>query len=409
VVVVAFVAASLLFIRDDLHRAHLGGSLPAAVLLDGGILLRYLAHTVLPTGLTIYYAVSESQPVWLSLALWAVLALIVGCTLVPVATRRLVAFAWLFSLASLAPALNLAPQIAAMTDHYQQWALPGLLMIAGLMVQLGLAHLPDGSRTRLGLVASIGAVVCAAALSLARVPEFASKQRLAAAAVRKQPESAINWSLHAYCLTVASPPNHRDAAGEAALRAFACADSARIFGEERLIGAIEAAVYLHQHGQEGTEAALLDAQCALLTGGAGGDHAAVVRAQIDLRTARPALAIALLAPYFTPVLMQAAVRLRAACRDGVHLPAELPAQVAGGQLITRDLIAADNQEQWNQRLLWSLAAAYLDNHEPELAFDVAAVMVNRSPDDHAARLILAASYRQVGLPGAAARVLDTPP
>jgi hypothetical protein len=406
----AFVAVSLILIRDDLDRTHLGGSMFAAVLLDGGILARYLAHTVLPTTLAICYAVAEDPPALAAAAgCWLLLALLVALSLVPRRPRRLIAFAWLFAFAALAPALNVASQLAPMTDHYHQWALPGLLLVACLLAAEGLARLPGAAAGRAGWLATLGAALFAATLSLAHEPEFASMERLAAAAVRKQPDSAIGWSLQAYCLTIANAPAGRQAAGEAALRAFACVDAERIYGEERLLALIEGAVLLRQGGRIMEAEALADRQCARLAGGASGPLAAQARAQIALRSGRSDQAIALLAPYFTPLLAAAARELRAHCRDGAQLPDAVPPLIAGGEAITSDRIASLHEQVASQRLQWSLASAYLQGGELEKAFDVAAVLVNRFPQERPGRILLAAIYRQLGLPAAAERLAGAAP
>jgi hypothetical protein len=405
----AFVVVSLTLIRDDLDRTHLGGSMLGALLLDGSILCRYLAHTLLPTGLTICYAVAE-DPTALAAAAgwWLLLALLVALSLVPARPRRLIAFGWLFALAALAPALNLAAQLGPMTDHYHQWALPGLLLVACLLSAEALSRLPTAAGVRAGRLAILGAALYAGTLAFAHLPDFASKERLAAAAVRKQPDSAIGWSLHAYCLTIANAPAARTEAGEAALRAFACVDANRIYAEERLTALIEGAVLLRQQGLPAEAEALADHQCPLLAGGASGPTAAQARAQIALRSGRSDQAIALLAPYFTPLLAAAARELRAHCRDGAQLPDAVPPLIAGGELITRDHIASLHEQFAVQRLQWSLAAAYLQGGEPEKAFDVAAVLVNRFPHERPGRTLLAAIYRQLGLPAAAERLRDPP-
>ncbi len=405
----AFVAVSLLLIRDDLGRTHLGGSLPGALLLDGGILCRYLAHTLLPTALALCYAVAEDPPAMAAAAgCWLLLALLVALSLLPARPRRLIAFAWLLAFAALAPALNIATQLAPMTDHYHQWAQPGLLLIPCLLAAEALSRLPPGAGRRAGRLATLGAALYAGALAFAHLPEFASKERLAAAAVRKQPDSAIGWSLHAYCLTIANPPAARVPAGEAALRAFACVDEDRIYGEERLLALIEGAVLLRQRGQLAEAEALTERQCQLLAGGASGRDAAQARAQIALRGGRADQAIALLAPYFTPLLAAAGHELRARCRDGAQLPDAVPPLIAGGEAITRDRIAAYHEQVASQRLQWSLASAYFQGGEVEKAFDVAAVLVNRYPQERPGRTLLAAIYRQLGLP-AAAESLRGPP
>src|SRR5208282_2103143 len=152
------------------------------------ILCRYLAHTLLPTGLTFCYAVAEDAPARAAAAgCWLLFALLVGLSLVPRRPRRLIAFAWLFALAALAPALNLAAQLGPMTDHYHQWALPGLLLVACLLTAEALARLPPAAGARAGRLIALGAALYGGALAFAHLPEFASKERLAAAAVRKQP------------------------------------------------------------------------------------------------------------------------------------------------------------------------------------------------------------------------------
>jgi|GEM_PF-3224865 tetratricopeptide (TPR) repeat protein len=404
-VVVAFVATSLLYLRDDLHRSYLGGSLGRALLLDGGILCRYLAHTLLPTDLTIYYAIDESRSAGAALGSWAAVLGIAAVTLLPAATRRLVAFAWLFSLAALAPALNLVPQLAAMTDHYHQWALPGLLLIPCLLIDAGLRRLDPAGPRRALIVTLAGAAIYTASLSLARVPEFSSMPLFAAAAVRRQPDSAINWSLLAYARTEGTEPAKRAPAGEAALRAFSCPDADRIFDGERLAILIEAAVLLHQRGLDREADELCQREYARLPGGGTGEDAALAHAQISMRTGYPQQAVQTLAPFFSQVQIQAASELRRLCRDGMRLPDMIPALLEwSGAPASRADHAVHKQQYIRLRLQCCLAVAYLESGQAEKAFDVAALLVNLHPDDRPARLALAAIYRALGLADAASRL-----
>ncbi len=408
-VVAAFVVLSLTVVRSDLTHAPLGGGVGWSLLLDGSILCRYLAHTVMPTGLTIFYAVPEDAAACAQAAgAWLLLAALAGLSLARARARRLVAFAWLFALAAVAPALNLASQIGPMADHYQQWMLPGLLLIACQLSADALARLPAAAGARARTLCTLGAALFAATLAFAHTPEFASKARLAAAAVRKQPDSGIGWSLHAWCLTVASSPAKRAPAGEAALRAFACCDDDRIRSEERLIALIEAAVLLRSRGDTAAAEALCARECSQLSGGAVGESSAQARAQIALRSGHPEQAIAALSPYFTPLLAAAARELRAHCRDGSVLPDAVPPLLTGGEAITRDRIAAFHQQIGGERVQWSLAVAYLQGGDAERAFDVAAVLVNRFPQERGGRALLARIYRQLGLPAAAERLLGPP-
>jgi hypothetical protein len=403
--VAAFTLLNIGFVRTDLHRAPLGGSLGAALLADGPILLRYLWHTVKPTGLTIYYAVCETplRDLALVAGAWAAVAAVVGLSLIPGRTRRLVAFAWLFAAAALAPALNLVPQLAPMTDHYQQWALPGLLLIACLLADDLLGRSSAASDRRAAPLVLAGAAVFMAALSLARVPEFADKTRLFAAAVKKQPDSAINWTLHAFCLLDAADPALRAQAGPAAAQALACADQARIFPIDRLSIVVIAAVSLHERGRREEAAALVEREAALLTSDA---DIGIVRGEVALRTGQPALAVAALAKLFTPPLQAVAAQLRSRCRDGSVLPDAMPPLVdiaqQGGALA--DQATRTTWLQAQDRLLASLAAAHLANGDAEHAFDVAAVLVNLDPGFATGRQLLAAAYRRLGVPAAADRL-----
>jgi hypothetical protein len=404
-IAIAFVIVSVGLIRSDLQRQHLGGGLGAAILADGPILVRYLQHTLMPSRLTVYYAVPETLAPGPALAAWAVVAAVVGLSLIPRGSRRLVGFAWLFAAAALSPALNLAPQLAPMTDHYQQWALPGLLLVVCALVEEALRRIPAGSGARVARLALAGAALYAAVLSLARVPEFASKARFASAAVQKEPESGINWSLYAFTLATSPEPAERKRAGAAALRALACADAERIFPEERIIAIIEAVVSLREQGRNDEAAAVLARETGSLAKAGDSRHSAeAITAQVEMRTGHPDRAVAALTAVFTPLLQQAATELRAHCRTGAVLPDAVPPLVAAASG-SRDTMTALTDELAEQRLLWSLSTAYLASGDAERAFDVAAVMVNRRPADLSGRKALSAAYRRLGLPDAAERVM----
>ena len=387
IIVIAFTAWNL-SARRDLEREFLGGSRATALALDGPILLRYLAATVFPVNLTIYYCAAPDafSPLHAALA-WFTVFVIAIVSVLLTQPRRLALFGWLFALAGLSPALNLVPQLAPMADHYQQWALPGLLLAGCLGVEriLELARLQQPAKVA---IAGLSAAVLALAfVSVLRAPEFSSRKALYSAAVLKQPGCAFNWTNWAVALFLSPIPEDKKLVAPAAVRALECPDADRVLPQERMLIAVEAIVFLQKHSETARAETLLRRQSDLL-GRVSPNSAQVMEANVALRTGRPHDAVQALAGVFRPDLMALALELRAKCRDGAVLPDHFPPLLAldagGADEFDRTYGAALSLDS-----MGLLAEAYLRDSLPEQAFDVAAVLVNMSPGYTPGRELLA--------------------
>ncbi len=401
--VAAFVACELHYLRNDLERGFLAGSRLAALLVDGQILCRYLAEVVLPRQLALYYAAPESVVASEVIIAWATLLALVGGSLYAARARALVAFAWLFAAAALAPALNLVPQLAPCADHYVLWALPALLLVGVVLVDDLLARRPAPGAGRLPWLLGGGLALFLGLLALARLPEFASRQALFRAAVRHQPGCGINWAHFIACeLEQGGDPARLE---QAAGRALRCVDSGRILAEDRAMVIVLAALELHHQGQPAAAGALIEREVARLPAD-GGMVADVVRAQFAMRSGDPARAVVLLQRFYQGPLREAAAALRARCRSGAELPDAQPPLL--GYASSREVMVdsvdfghwLDNQE----RQLQSLAYACEMSGDLEQAFDVAALTFNLVPQDNGARLRLIAIDRRLHLDAAAQRL-----
>ena len=398
----AFTLWNLTQVRDDLGRAFLGGSRFAAVICDGPILARYLIHMFFPVNLAVYYYVPEHGAGWLEgWAIWAGLLAFAGVTVWLAQNRRLVAFGWLFGIAGLSPALNLVAQVAPMTDHYHQWALPGWLLMFCILIDERLERHFSSARPRLALWMTATAAIVLAALSWMRLPDFKSMRDLFASCVLKQSDSALNWALYAWALTGSTAPEDREQLGPASLRALECPDQRRILPEVRMKCIVRAAILLHKNNADERMKKLVEDQAALLEKDGPIVLARIARGWSYVRADMNHAAVEALAAEFTPELGVAAAKLRAECRSGATLPNELPSIVA----FTEKKAAAELSLKWTMvsklMALSLLAEARLGEKQPERAFDVAAVVVNLDPKGPEGRQVLARVYQALGLPDAA--------
>jgi tetratricopeptide (TPR) repeat protein len=371
--------------------------------VDGQILCRYLAEVVLPRQLTIYYAAPESVDATMVILAWATLLALVCASLWPARTRALVAFSWLFAAAALAPALNLVPQLAPCADHYVLWSLPELLLLIVVLVDDLLVRLPAADH-RLPWLLGGGLALYLGLLSLARLPEFASRLELFRSAVRHQPDCGINW---AHFITYElERGGDLTQAEHAAVRALQCGDSGRILAEDRALVIVLAALAAYHQGKPGAATALIEREVARLPED-GGVIADIVRAQFAMRSGDPARAVVLLQRFYPPPLREAAATLRARCRSGAELPDAQPSLigVTANRAVLADSVdlghGLDNQE----RQLQSLAYAYEMSGDLEQAFDVAALALNLAPYNREARQLLIAIDRRLHLDAAAERLM----
>lgn len=390
-----FVIASLRLVRTDLNRELLGGSVATAALGDGPILLRYLWNTFIPTGLTLYYAVDE--PALRSLphyAAWAVVLAVVGFSVFAARQRALLLFCWMFALAGLGPALNLVPQLAPMTDHYHQWALPGLLLGLVVLLHERLHFRAESPAHRGGVLLAGGLALFWGILSFARVSEFTTFLTFFDAAAIKEPHSAMNWGIYCNALRAHDDPRVNALAGVAGEKALKCKDANRLIDAVRIAAIQEAALYYHRKGRDAEAWALARKECAVLV---DPQESRNIQAEIALRLNMPKEALALLAQDWNELCQKAAAALRKKCRDGKKLPHHFPPliQFNGG-----DAEEVDRSKDLSRLGLVVLADAFIQSNDLERAWDAAAVVVNFDPAYIPARKKLAEVYLKLKIPGA---------
>lgn len=402
VVCLGFVYASLKMVRTDLNRELLGGSVATAALGDGPILLRYLQNTIFPTRLTLYYAVDEPTLRSLShYAAWAGVLAIVALSVFIARQRALVLFCWMFALAGLGPALNLVPQLAPMTDHYHQWALPGLLLALVVLAHDRLQFRAEAPAHRGGVLLVGGLALFWGILSFARVPEFTTFLTFFDAAAIKEPESAMNWGIYCNALRAHKDPKVRALAGLAGEQALKCKDANRLIDAVRIAAIQEAALHLSRKGKNAEAWALATRESKVLV---DPHESRNIQAEIALRMNMTKEALALLTQDWNELCQRVAAVLRRECREGKKLPHEFPPQIlfseGGG---SEEEIERAKELTRNGFLL--LADAYIMAKDLERAWDVSAVVENFDPDNVAARKKLAEVYLRLKVEGVLERLV----
>jgi hypothetical protein len=192
VVVAAYVAIQLHY-RSDFADTFLGGSRLAALWCDGWIFASYLGEIVVPRNLTIYYdVVDDPARVAILAACWLAVAATIGATIAVARRRALVLCGWLLAIGAMAPALNLVRQAAPMSDHYIQWGLPGILLAVLVAGQDACARWKIDIQRGHRQLALTGATALLALLSIARIPEYASRDVFFTVAYSKQPGHPMN-------------------------------------------------------------------------------------------------------------------------------------------------------------------------------------------------------------------------
>ncbi|MCZ7646884.1 MAG: hypothetical protein M5U26_16615 [Planctomycetota bacterium] len=401
----AFALWNVAYIRSDLHRGTFGGSVPAAILGDGSILLRYLGLTVWPAELCLFYDVPEPLATagWNAAAWVLALAAMLACAYLA-RERKTAALAWLSGLAAMAPALNLSPQFILMSDHYLQWALPGWLLglvlaCEGLAARAGGGPAARARQARLALLAAAGAL---SVLAFLQTPRFRSQVALFEDNALKQPRSALAAQRLAWALSSSGIPEFQEQVGEISFRALGLPGAERILMPDRAFAIRQAALWLAEQDQDAQAHELIRREAAYF-GPTVFPIEAIIHAELDARAERPGEAVKKLESFYSAPLREAAGRLRALCRDGVKLPHEVPPQL---ELKLTGMDSTDFlwARAWLLRGLLVLAGAHAKLQQPEPAFDVAAVLVNLAPDYAPGRIMLAGVYGHLNLPSASLRM-----
>lgn len=372
---------------DSQGLTMLGGSLAGAVCCDGAILVRYLGHTLLPQHLALFYDAVEDPHRWpLLVGCWLLVVVVIGGTIAIARSPRRIACAWCAAGASLLPVLNLQAMPLRLADHYLHWALPWLLWIlVEVLVAIGgrvrgLAPGMAGAATS-GTVpvppgaplACAGLALCFALGSLARVPEFRSRDALDLAQVLHQPSVGVGWADVCFC-ELNRPQGDATVAGRAGLAALQCADADRIF----LLPYLSCAIYgtLACQRQSGPTAA--DRLLARALDRLSPVERAYVRGTILELSHRPQDAVAVLRPWYTAPMRDSAHTVLQQCRTRAVLPWEVP---PAGRFATTatDADDPDTDATVTQLALGMLARAELEVGAAEEAEAIASFLVNVAP------------------------------
>jgi hypothetical protein len=386
--------------RHDLVLAPLGGSHVASLWCDGPILARYLAQTVCPLNLTIYYPNVEDPGAIAPIALaWAAVIAVVAGTVVAARRRRLVAAAWGLAVAGLAPALNVVPQAVPATDHYVQWALPGLLLVVlVVLADLGdrLAAHPRAAaatatlrRPATALAAAALVAVLFGAAAVLRCGDFRDRDAFFLAAYRKQPAAAINIAGYvAFRSTRGSL--YDPEVGAIAYRALTAPDRTRMLGFSApptiIAGGVEA------WRRDGPEAA--KHLVAVFVQGDDPELGLFLSSEILVGAGQSLQADRNLAARLGPDFLAQADALAALCRDGTQLP-DRCAQAYTPQL--RVLPEEDSSQRALVdflRLGLLLAQIRANAGQGDSAFAIAALCLNIDPHNLDARGMVSELYKR---------------
>ncbi len=391
--------ATLAFILISMSCLHLygagdqlGGSLQATVLLDGAILARYLAHALLPYHLALFYRVDEDPGHGVRMLLWWLLLLaVVASSNALSRQRRLVVFAWMAGLISLLPAINLKPLPLPMADHYLQWALPWLLLIAGVVVIDRLQAMRPLAWRRPARVVAAGFAVFVAILSAARVPEFASPTAVSLTGTRNQPDCAINWGNYCQCKLM-GPNQDPEEAGLAGLIALRLPDYTRILAQPFVSCVIAGTIACRRREGEAAADQLFARMMPLMRP----DYQAFARGMVLLLEQHPDQAVTALSLFYGPRLRPLAHALGERCRAGGPQPWEMPPQVDLDQDLG-DAFKTRSARDFTLQALGALSDAYVLSGDQASAFDLSCQVVNSDPDNSFGLGVYRESCHQLGL------------
>jgi hypothetical protein len=394
--------------RQDFAPFWFGGGRMGALVCDGDVLARYLLQVVRPAHLTIYYATDE-DPTHLArhAGRWAAVLAVVGATVAVARRRRLVWCGWMLAFAGLGPALNLVLQPVPVTDHYVQWALPGVFLALGVAVVDGLEPVAAwlaarGTRLRAPAAWLAGALaVQFAVLTALRVPEFASRPVFFAHAAAVQPDCAQNLA------AVVSDNVHQQGRyhpenGQVALRAARLPDARRILSFAMEDTVIEAAVEAWR--AEGGDSAR-QVVYGFPAGVHSADEAYWIMAKVLIGASllpaengggpdRLAEADRLLCGHFGPELMAHADAVGARCRDGGVTPDGFP-PVAEVAVSGHDEFWRIRERRDRIRLGLALVEVRRREGQDDSAFALGALCLNLEPQDDEARWTMGQLYAHV--------------
>lgn len=398
-----FLYWNLTQVRDDAAHVVAGGSRAAAIATDGPILLHYVWNTVYPLNLAFFYMVRElPASATIGWAAWAGFLALSALLLWLARERAQFAFFWIIGLGALAPTMNLFPQTFTMADHYLHWAfcgwIPALVLLADGGLVIAAKHFAFDSRRSVLAAFALGLAV----VTFLRIEPYRSMEDLMLHNIAAQPQSTNAWSRYAVLLHKRPHEPGDKTLTDACENALNAPDAARLQVPIRAMHVMDLAEGLYRQGKGEEIGALLDRERPYFTGPWALEYI-IVQAWIDARTGKPQRALQVLGEKFDAEHQKAAGKLRERCRSGQTQPDALAPFVIL-QMPPVDAYTRQLALQVHYEILEILATAHLNTGDAEASFDVAAVLVNMAPGFPPGRQALAAAYRALGLPDAAARV-----
>jgi hypothetical protein len=389
----AFMVFQIRVVRPDLVGVH-SHSVIGGVFCDGAILLRYLAHVVVPQHLALFYQVIEDPGRWLVLSTcWVVMLMIVAMTCVVTRDRRLVSFAWAAAVMALMPALNLSYQEQTMSDHYLQWGLPFLLLIPCHLVDEAFQRSRPLEHKTPARFVLLGYAALLSLLAWTRNNEFSSLRNAAIVGVRHQPQCGINWAEYCFILTNNPFPSaaNQEEAGRAGLLALRSADR----------GHIPAMTYVHclVYGIpecEKTEGASAADALLAQTLPQANLVSVYVRGMILKQEGNEGRALTVLESDYLPYIREAAQSIVQQCRDGHRQPWDIPPIFDLSGLHSNDSLTR-HVMQYHIDGLVQLADLYLKKGDIVSSFALSAILLNSQPSNHAAQVCYRACCQELNL------------
>ena len=181
-----------------------GGSVFTALLTDTDLFLRYIAHALIPTRLSIMYGVNAIESLadvrlWANLALWV---LLIAGTVWVSRSRPRALFGWLWFFGGLGPASNIVAIGYPMQDRYLYLPLVGLLIVIAEAIT-GLAaprasHPSPRSAGRWVLLGLAAIYLCFLGFTTVyRSATWSDSLKLTEDAVTAQPDAALSHIFYA--------------------------------------------------------------------------------------------------------------------------------------------------------------------------------------------------------------------
>jgi tetratricopeptide (TPR) repeat protein len=191
------------------NSTRAGGGLWTVALTDVPVLWDYIAHSLVPTGLSIFYHNPIVTSLWDKL-FWIQLALISACVAVSLILspdRWRTLFLWGWFVGALGPALNIIPLPFLMQDRYAYFALPAILVIFAETLSQLFLKLAPAPTAQLPRLAALAGAAGFALLAFFRSGTYRNDMLLFQDAVANQPASAHARMFYALTLSAVADKN----------------------------------------------------------------------------------------------------------------------------------------------------------------------------------------------------------